>query len=122
MDRALSDHVDGDQVRVALARDDPYVRGPARGPQEGPGGLEILGRRPGRAPYGHPLAERLRRGAHDERQPALAGLDTRLREAGPEAVRRDDAPQEGGLRFVPWRAEGAQQGRRGDGSTCDFIN
>ena len=41
--RVFPDDDNGDQVSVALVGADPHVRSPAGGPQQGPGGLEILG-------------------------------------------------------------------------------
>jgi len=114
--RAFPDDVDADHVSVAPIGDDPYVRGPARGPQQGAGGPEILGRGPGRAPQPHPLAERLGCGAHHEGRPAVPGLDPRLCEPGPEAVRGDDPPCGGHDRLGPgWCDDSGQRGQADHG-------
>jgi hypothetical protein len=114
--RAFPDDVDADHVSVALIGDDPYVRGPARGPQQGAGGPEILGRGPGRAPQPHPLAKRLGCGAHHKGRPAVPGLDPGSCEPGPEAVRGYDPPCGGDDRLGPgWCDDSGQRGQADHG-------
>jgi Fe-S oxidoreductase len=68
------------------------VTGPARGAQDAPGRFQVTAGDPGLAPQRHPLAERRGRRAQDDRQPAVPGLDPGVPAAGPDPVRRDDAP------------------------------
>ena len=79
-------------LRVARVGHHADVAGPARGAQDVPGRFQVTMGDPGPAPQRDPFPERRGRRVHDDRQPAVPGLDPGVLAAGPDPPRRDHAP------------------------------
>ena len=90
--RQMPDHVEGDELREPLIARDTDVASPAGDRQRQPCAAEVDCAGTGSAPEVYSLAEGLAGGKQHDGDLAAARVDPRLRAAGADPVRRNDAP------------------------------